>query len=97
MTTLLTTMRQRLADAESDADRLRAAIQILEQSETTQARSATAQALRLADHLAVELARVRHFQVRQPFGVHGDELGQPSHERGARASPPITIEKRCSC
>jgi hypothetical protein len=35
MTTLLTTMRQRLADAESDAERLRAAIQILEQAETS--------------------------------------------------------------
>ena len=34
MTTLLTTMRQQLADAESDAERLRAAIQILEQAET---------------------------------------------------------------
>jgi hypothetical protein len=34
MTSLLTTMRQRLADAENDAERLRAAIQILEQAET---------------------------------------------------------------
>ncbi|HEY3772804.1 MAG TPA: hypothetical protein VGL69_07430 [Solirubrobacteraceae bacterium] len=34
MTSLLTTMRQRLADAENDAERLRAAIQILERAET---------------------------------------------------------------
>jgi len=33
MTSLLTTMRERLAEAESDAERLRAAIQILEQAE----------------------------------------------------------------
>ncbi len=35
MTSLLTTMRERLAEAESDADRLRAAIQILEQADTS--------------------------------------------------------------
>jgi 3-oxoacyl-ACP reductase-like protein len=34
MTSLLTTMRERLAEAESDAERLRAAIQILEQADT---------------------------------------------------------------
>lgn len=33
MTSILTTMRERLAEAESDAERLRAAIQILEQAE----------------------------------------------------------------
>lgn len=37
MTSLLTTMRQRLAEAESDAERLRAAIQILEQAEASPA------------------------------------------------------------
>jgi hypothetical protein len=35
MTSLLTTMRERLAEAESDAERLRAAIEILEQADTS--------------------------------------------------------------
>jgi hypothetical protein len=48
MTSLLTTMRQCLADAENDAERLRTAIQILEQSEAsgTVTRTATRAAAR---------------------------------------------------
>ena len=81
MTTLLTTMRQRLADAESDADRLRAAIQILEQSETTQARSATAQA-----------AVPRTPRRRRPAATHSRAQSTP----GSQAPAPAPQKKAAS-
>ncbi|HTU31128.1 MAG TPA: hypothetical protein VMF07_17190 [Solirubrobacteraceae bacterium] len=90
MSSLLTTMRQRLADAENDAERLRAAIQILERAETTSAPSPRRE--RRRNQAAT--ATVTRSRPAQPEPKPAAADGEPPKAQPAAASPKATPAPR---
>jgi hypothetical protein len=91
MTSLLTTMRQRLADAENDAERLRAAIQILERAET--AAPSRRPARRRAQAAAVAQAPAAQREPEPAVTVTEPAKAQPV-TASAQASPSPRRRKR---
>ena len=102
MTSLLTTMRQRLADAENDAERLRAAIQILERAETSapsprrarrrsQAATATATQSRPAQPEPEPAATVNESPKAQPAPASPQASPAPRKRRPAAKKPSKSV------
>jgi pyruvate dehydrogenase E2 component (dihydrolipoamide acetyltransferase) len=96
MTSLLTTMRERLAEAESDADRLRAAIQILEQAEPSPRVKRTRAAATAAPATAAPAAPVTPATAAAPAATAAAAAPAPRKRKAApkkAAKAVVPLEK----
>ena len=90
MTSLLTTMRQSLADAENDAERLRSAIAILEQADvSTQATRRARTARRPAGVATASAAPAIEPPKAQTNGAPATRKRKPAARKPAKSVVPL--------